>query len=152
MVAASVVMLDAGPLGLVTNPNPSPQALACAQWLRTLVLAATRVIVPEIADYEVRRELIRANKPRGLALLDALGNKTEFLPITTPSMREAARLWALARQQGQPTAADNAIDADMILAGQALSLGVPALVIATTNVGHLSRFVPAALWRDIQSQ
>ena len=152
MVAASVVVLDAGPLGLVTNPNPSPQALACTQWLRTLVLAGTRVIVPEIADYEVRRELLRANKPRGLALLDALGSKAEFLPITTPAMREAARLWAVARQQGQPTAGDNTIDADMILAGQSLALGVPDFIIATTNVGHLSRFVPAALWRDIQQR
>lgn len=131
-------------------PNPSPQALACTQWLRTLVLAGTRVIVPEIADYEVRRELLRANKSRGLALLDALGSKAEFLPISTPAMREAARLWALARQQGQPTAGDKTIDGDMILAGQALALGVPDFVIATTNVGHLSRFVPAALWRDIQ--
>lgn len=149
-MVASVVLLDAGPPGLVTNPNPSPQALACAQWLRTLVLAGTRVIVPEIADYEVRRELLRAGKPRGLALLDTLGSKSEFLPITTPAMREAARLWALARQQGQPTAGDKTIDGDMILAGQALMLGVSDFVIATTNVGHLSRFVAAELWRDIQ--
>lgn len=148
-MVASVVLLDAGPLGLVTNPNPSPQALACTQWLRELVLAGTRVIVPEIADYEVRRELLRANKPRGLALLDTLGNKAEFLPITTSAMREAARLWALARQQGQPTAGDKTIDGDMILAGQSLMLGVPDLVIATTNVGHLSRFVPAELWTSI---
>ena len=149
-MVASLVLLDAGPLGLVTNPNPSPQALACTQWLRALVLAGTRVIVPEIADYEVRRELLRANKLRGLALLDTLGNKAEFLPITTSAMREAARLWALARQQGQPTAGDKTIDGDMILAGQALMLGVPDFVIATTNVGHLSRFVSADLWSNIQ--
>ena len=151
-MVASVVLLDAGPLGLVTNPNSSPQARDCTQWLRSLVLAGTRIIVPEIADYEVRRELLRANKPRGLALLDALGSKAEFLPITTPAMREAARLWALARQQGQPTAGDKTIDGDMILAGQALTLGVADFVVATTNVGHLARFVPAAAWRDIVAQ
>ncbi len=149
-MVAAVVLLDAGPLGLVTNPNSSPLALECVQWLRTLVLAGSRVIVPEIADYEVRRELLRANKPRGLALLDTLATKAELLPITTLAMREAARLWALARQQGQPTAGDKTIDADMILAGQALMLGVSDFVIATTNVGHLSRFVPAELWRNIQ--
>ena len=148
-MVASVVLLDAGPLGLVTNPNPSPQALACTQWLRSLVLAGARVIVPEIADYEVRRELLRANKARGLLLLDALGNMAEFLPLSTSAMREAARLWALARQQGQPTAGDKTIDGDMILAGQALTLGVTDFVVATTNVGHLARFVPAVLWRDI---
>ncbi len=149
-MVASVVLLDAGPLGLVTNPNPSPQALACTLWLQTLVLAGTRVIVPEIADYEVRRELLRAGKLRGLSHLDILGSKAEFLPITTLAMREAARLWAFARQQGQPTASDKTIDGDMILAGQALMLHVPNFVIATTNVGHLSRFVAAELWRDIQ--
>lgn len=37
----------------------------------------------------------------------------------------------------------------MILAGQALSLNEPDLVIATTNVGHLARFVPADLWQNI---
>ena len=38
----------------------------------------------------------------------------------------------------------------VILAAQAKTLGVPDVVIATTNVGHLSRFAPAELWQDIQ--
>jgi hypothetical protein len=37
----------------------------------------------------------------------------------------------------------------MILAAQALTLGAPAVDIATSNVGHLSRFVPAELWQNI---
>ena len=148
-MVATVVMLDSGPLGLVTNPNPSATALACVRWLQTLALAGTRILIPEIADYEVRRELLRANKQRGLQMLDVLARHAEFLPITTPSMREAARLWAVARQHGQPTAGDNTIDGDMILAGQVLTLGVPGVVVATTNVGHLSRFVLAELWPQI---
>jgi hypothetical protein len=64
-------------------------------------------------------------------------------------MRLAADLWAQARRRGQPTAGDNTIDADMILAAQALSLGVVPVVVATTNVGHLARFVPAELWHTI---
>lgn len=28
-------------------------------------------------------------------------------------------------------------------------LGAPQIVVATTNVGHLSRFVPADLWQNI---
>jgi hypothetical protein len=38
-----------------------------------------------------------------------------------------------------------------IIAAQALDMGVPAsdLIIATTNVGHLSRFVAADLWTNI---
>ncbi|HBL13267.1 MAG TPA: nuclease [Cyanobacteria bacterium UBA11162] len=107
-----------------------------------------RVIIPEIADYEVRRELLRANKTKGIARLDNLAKFLEYLPLTTIAMRQAAQLWAQARQQGQPTAGDKTIDADMILAAQAITLGVPD-VVATTNVGHLSRFVAADLWQNI---
>ena len=61
----------------------------------------------------------------------------------------AELLAAQARRQGQPTADDKALDGDVILAAQAMTLGGTDVVIATTNVGHLSRFVPAALWPDI---
>ena len=145
-----VVLLDTGPLGLVTNPNWSAQSLACAKWLQDLKSRGTRVLVPEIADYELRRELLRANKVKGLAKLDALENLLEYLPLNTIAMRQAARFWARARQQGQPTAGDNTIDADMILAAQATMLNLPNVVIATTNVGHLARFAPARLWQRIK--
>ena len=114
-----VVLLDSGPLGLVTNPKRSPQSVACAQWLQSLITAGIRVILPEIADYEVRRELLRANKDQGLARLDALARLLEYLPLTTIAMRQAASYWAQARQQGQPTAGDKTLDGDMILAAQA---------------------------------
>jgi hypothetical protein len=58
-------------------------------------------------------------------------------------------LWAQARQQGQPTAGDKTIDGDMVLIAQAKALEVPDVVIATTNVGHLSRFIAADLWQNI---
>jgi hypothetical protein len=37
----------------------------------------------------------------------------------------------------------------MILAAQAFTLGLTDFVIATTNVKHLSRLVPADLWQNI---
>jgi hypothetical protein len=37
----------------------------------------------------------------------------------------------------------------MILVAQAMTLGVPEVVIATTNLGHLSRFIAADLWQNI---
>lgn len=151
-MVSPVVLLDTGPLGLVTNPKRSPQSVACARWLQTLVGRGLRVIVPEIADYEVRRELLRAKKEKGLARLDALASRLEYLPLTTAAMRQAAVFWAQARQQGQPTADNKALDGDVILAAQARTLGVADVVIATTNVGHLSRFAPAALWPDLTTE
>jgi predicted nucleic acid-binding protein len=146
---SAVVFLDSGPLGLLSHTRRSQVTIACHRWLASLTSAGRRVIVPEITDYEVRRELLRMQRGTAIARLDALAKATEYLPITTAAMGRAAELWAQARQQGQPTAGDNTIDSDMILAAQALTLGVPQVVVATTNVGHLSRFVPADDWQNI---
>ena len=144
-----VVFLDAWPLGLVTNPTRSASSSASARWLQSLLKDGSRVVVPEIAGYEVRRELLRANKQKGLAQLDALARLTEYLPLTTAAVRQAAVFWAEARQQGRPTAGDKTIDVDVILAAQVVTSGIPGAVIATTNIGHLSRFAPAELWTRI---
>lgn len=143
------VVLDSAPLGLLTAPPQRLDAQACTRWLAGLIAAGVRIVLPEIIDYELRRELLRAGKKASVRRLDALAQATEYLPITTAAMRRAAELWAQARQQGQPTAPDNTIDADMILAAQALTLGEPDVVIATTNISHLSLFVPAELWQAI---
>jgi hypothetical protein len=66
------VVLDASPLGLASNPKPLPDGDACNQWIREILGKGINVIVPEIADYEVRRELLRAGKARGIARLNAL--------------------------------------------------------------------------------
>lgn len=141
------VLLDSGPLGLLSAPPG--HAAGCTQWLASLLAAGAHVVVPEIADYEVRRELLRANKSKSIARLDALAAATDYLPLTTAAMRRAAELWAQARQHGQPTAGDKTIDADVILAAQCLTLGHAPIVVATTNIGHLARFVPAELWQNI---
>ena len=143
------IVLDTGPLGLLTAPPRRPETRACSLWLADLVAARCRIVIPEITDYELRRELLRAAKNSSVQRLDALALATEYMPITTAVMRQAAELWAQARKQGQPTAADNTIDADIILAAQAIELGAADFVIATTNVGHLARFVPAKQWQDI---
>jgi len=63
-----------------------------------------------------------------------------------------AQLWAQARRRGRPTADPKALDADVILAAQPISVANEGheLIIATTNVGHLSQFVDARQWRLIQ--
>ena len=141
-------MLDEGPLSLVTHPKGGADAAEAKEWMRRLRAAGVAVRVPEIADYELRRELLRAGKPRSVERLDRFGEEAGFLPITTEAMRLAAEIWAEARNQGQPTAPDPALDGDVILAAQARLAGKGA-VVATTNPDHLSRFVPAELWSGI---
>jgi hypothetical protein len=66
-------------------------------------------------------------------------------------MLQAAQFWAQLRQIGLPTAPVDALDGDVILAAQASllrALGVDA-IIATTNVRHLERLVPAERWDRI---
>jgi hypothetical protein len=66
---AKVVLLDTGPLGMVTHPRPNREIV---EWLRALLAAGASVLVPEIADYELRRELLRAQRTKGIARLDTL--------------------------------------------------------------------------------
>ena len=143
------VILDSSVLGIVSNPGNKPTVVAGRQWMTDLTRTGATIFIPEIADYELRRELLRASKSRGLAYLDELIEEHEYLPLHTDAMRQAAQFWAQARQQGQPTAADNTIDCDMILIAQAVTLGQPNFIVATTNVRHLARFVPADVWENI---
>jgi len=146
-----IVLLDASPLGRVTNPHAGPTNAQCQAWLAGLLAdGATRGWVPEIADYEVRREVLRGGSPAGLTRLDDAGARLGFIPITRPAMRRAAELWASARRQGQPTAGDAALDADVILAAQAVVLAAreaERVVVATENARHLARCTEAADWR-----
>ena len=143
------ILLDSGPLGLTTSPGGSPAAVNCRRWLQKVLWDGATVIVPEVADYEVRRELIRARKQAGLERLNALIKQLDYLAISTPAMRVAANYWAQARRQGRPAAADAALDGDVILAAQAATIRSEEVVVATTNVKHLSAFVRARLWHEI---
>jgi predicted nucleic acid-binding protein len=147
-----IVLLDSGPLGLVTNPRATPESQQCNEWLVAILASGLRVLVPEITDYEVRRELLRADKPKGVAWLDQLKVATGYVPITTATMLQAAESWAQARKQGQPTADNRALDGDVILAAQAVGLAAVeniSVVVATDNINHLARFTLASRWQDI---
>jgi predicted nucleic acid-binding protein len=116
------VILDSHPLSLVCQRSGKPQADACRLWLAECMRRGLRIYVPEVADYEVRRELIRANKATAISRLNQFSASVpgRYLPITTAAMRRAAELWAEARQAGAPTADPQALDGDVILAAQAL--------------------------------
>ena len=42
------------------------------------------------------------------------------------------------------------IDGDMILIAQAMTIESSEVIIATTNVSHLSRFIAAELWQNVK--
>ena len=67
-------------------------------------------------------------------------------------MLKASELWAEARNRGKPTARSEALDGDVILAAQALLVAEAGneVIVATTNVKHLSQFIDAREWRKIQ--
>jgi predicted nucleic acid-binding protein len=145
-----LVLLDAGPLGMIAHPRRDPAVVA---WYRLLKRGGIRVAVPEIADYEVRRELLRANLAASIARLDVVKSDLPYFPITTEIMLRAAVYWAQVRRQGVPTAPDLALDADVILAATVAEQAGRGddVVLATTNPRHLSRLVPAQLWHEIVS-
>jgi predicted nucleic acid-binding protein len=143
-----VVVLYTGPLGQLANHRITNFNRAIRTWVKALQANHRRIVIPEVADFEVRRELIRIRSQRSLRTLESLGAIHEYRPVTTDDFRRAAQLWADARNAGIPTAHHHALDCDVLLVAQAESLGAP-FVIATSNVAHIGRFAPAEVWSNI---
>jgi toxin FitB len=142
------VLLDSGPLGLLSHPRISGDI---QQWVNAQLSSGTYITIPEIVDYEVRRELLRAGKTRGVRRLDILKSTLYYAPITTQTILQAAEFWAQVRQQGRPTAHREALDADVILAAQAwvLSSAGHDVIVATDNPAHIGLFATARTWEEI---
>jgi predicted nucleic acid-binding protein len=148
---SDLIVLDTGVLGMLVHPSEAGEPRECKAWLRRLLLRGASICIPEIADYELRRELLRMKRDESVERLEALKTRLNYAPITTAAMLKAAEHWATARRAGRPTSDDKALDGDVILAAQAARLGQPddVLIVATTNVGHLALFIDARLWRNI---
>ena len=149
-----IVFLDTNVLGSLVNPTAkSPTVQAAKRWAKAMQEAGHFLIVPAIADYEIRRELCRRQAALSLAALDQFNGEVpgRFLPIETEALRIAAEEWGRVRNLGLPTADPKALDGDVILIGQVLEqqLDASEYVVATDNVGHLSRFLNAQRWQDI---
>jgi len=148
-----IIVLDSSPLGLLFQRPGFQKADECREWLKHHLSRGVRVIVPEIVNYELRRELLRLRRTSAVTALAAFIRAVpgRFVPIKTAAMDLAAELWAQARQHGKPTADIHALDVDTILAAQVLAEGwQPAeFVVTTTNLAHLSQFLPAELWTKL---
>ena len=79
-----LLFLDSGPLGLITQPQRTDEVIAITDWLKDCLWAGARVLVPAIVYYEIKRELLRANKLAGISRLDSLVNAQpdRYVPLT----------------------------------------------------------------------
>ena len=151
-----IILIDSGLLGLCCNPNATETSAQFMRWFDKCLIR-TNVVSSQICDYEVKRGLLLAQKQNlrsgGLAILADLHGVMDFLPVSETILNVAAELWSSVRLQGQPTASENSLDADVIIGATyqdlvANNLG-QEVVIATTNVRHISRYAVAVEWQDL---
>jgi toxin FitB len=147
-----VIILDAGPLSELVHQRERP---GITKWLRMQLALGVDVKIPDICDYEVRRELIHKDFQKSINNLDYLRSFISPMILTSEIMFAAAGLWADMRKKGLSTSPPEALDGDVILAALARSVEVQfdEVIIATTNVRHLIRFatqkMTAKRWEDI---
>ena len=134
------LVLDTGVLGQVCHPRKHQDVRS---WFRRAV-REHEFLISEIADYELRRELLRIDSRRSLARLDELTRELRYLPATTTTWRAAARLWADQRRQGIVTG--EGLDGDVLIAAQAIE---EAAAIVTLNEKHFERLVDAMSWSAV---
>ncbi len=149
-----IVILDSGVLHTIVSTSTVKEVTDCQDWFYYLLSRSAKVITSSICNYEVKRELIRRKKVQEIKNLNQLKTLIDFLPVDEPTLELAAELWAEARNKGMPTADDMSLDADVIICAQyqLLAADNPGryVVIATTNIKHLSRFTEAEQWQNIE--
>ena len=95
-----IVILDSNILALLVTPvdeklsedeKLGTEIHQCTKWFERLLSKGARIIVSDICDYEVRRELIRI-KSKSVPKLDRLRDLIEFQPVTFAVLEKAAEL------------------------------------------------------------
>ncbi|MGL5943607.1 MAG: type II toxin-antitoxin system VapC family toxin [Waterburya sp.] len=149
-----IVLLDSGILHTLVSTSKVKEVIDCQDWFYYLLSRSSLVVTSAICNYEVKRELIRRKKIQEINNLNQLKALIDFLPVNESTLELAAELWAEARNKGLPTADELSLDADIIICAQYQLLAAKHpgryVVIATTNVKHLSRFTEAQEWRNIE--
>lgn len=157
-----IVFIDTNILGLISNENTSfDEAQQCKKWFSTLLIRSVRVVTSDLCNYEEMRGLLSSSISKkeavpGIKSLEVLkaDGFLEFLPVSTEALDLAANLWARASTTGQTTRDEKDIDIDIIISAQYQLLNdeFPGqrVIMATTNLKHLSIFCEAAHWRDIK--
>jgi predicted nucleic acid-binding protein len=140
-------LLDSGPLGLLAH-NKLANRVAIEAWLISEITMGSTVYISEVADYEVRRELIRLIQAGQLSAsrlnrLNQLPTLFPYLAVSTLMWQRAAEFRADARSRGLPTASSAALDGDALIAAQAAEIQA---IVVTTNANHIGVWVPVKTW------
>jgi len=131
------LLLDTAVLGEVCHPRKYGDVRG---WLARVVIHH-EILISEVADYELRRELLRIGSHHSLARLDELTRELSYVPMATSTWRAAAKLWATLRRGGIVTASPTALDGDVLIAAQAIAEGATAY---SGRSGRLFRRDPGA--------
>lgn len=155
----AALVLDSTPLGLLVQKLGDAEGAACKTWLVRLEAFGCRFFVPEIADFALRRVLLRSGETAALARLDAFvaAEPDRFLPLATPALRLAATLWAQGPPRDKRRPPPSSLTEDCVLAAQARLLvstvrGLSPLLIATDHPERFRSLAPAHLWREIDAR
>ncbi|MFO0812752.1 MAG: nucleic acid-binding protein [Gemmatales bacterium] len=140
-------LLDAGPLGLLAHSR-STARLPIQSWVYQQLQDGNTVLISEVADYEVRRELIRLIQKQQLPAsrltrLDALQSFCPLTLLTHSNWQQAAELWASMRNQGIPTSELASLDADVLVISQTLELDA---TVVTVNPKHFEVHCKTLAW------
>ncbi|MBL9219814.1 MAG: hypothetical protein JNG82_15100 [Opitutaceae bacterium] len=141
-----VLAIDSGPLGLLSHPDPQRHP-ELNRWFAAHYEAGTIFVFPEISDFEVRRNLILERRRRSLRRLNDLHYFGRYLPINTAAMRLAAAFWADLRRTGRPVGHPKELNADVIVAAQAIQAKA---VLITNNPRHFPTQLETSVWADLK--
>lgn len=134
------LVLDTGVLGQICHPRKHHDVRT---WFRRAV-REHEFLISEVADYELRRELLRIDSRKSLARLDERTRELVYLPTTTATWRSAARLWAEQRRHGRVTR--DGLDGDVLIAAQAIA---EHATVVTFNEKHFQDLVDIVAWTAV---
>lgn len=152
-----IIFLDTNILGKLSNPNAHADAIQCKVWFERLLARGVYFVSSELCFYELKRSLIlsvkQGNDAEGLAQANNLRQLIDVLIVDEEVANMAAEIWSISRLQGTPTAANNSLDIDIIIAAHwpLLVNQFPGryIVVSTTNIKHLRLFTEAEEWQNI---
>jgi predicted nucleic acid-binding protein len=150
------LLLDSNILAKILRPDLDENKPVAVAILHLQEDPRFQVFIPEIVDYELRRKLLHlGHRPHqgrkwareALVDLDELVS-LGYVPLTTETMRLAARIWAQTRSAGQLRGPEDGLDVDVILAAQARQAGGH---IITTNEKHFRNIADIFDWMPFQA-